>query len=119
MSNRFKLNFNDRDFWEIEDLSSGKFYDISETSISDAEELVDLLNSLQNKCNDCLNEISRIEEGLESLDILIGDLSWVTDENEAPNDIDRIRSVSFKLSKCITDVMYPKVESMRVSGFHD
>lgn len=97
-------------------IMKNRFY-IKENNIFDSrtnkaigiDTIVDLLNNFEKSSCLCLNEISRLEDGLVDLDILIGTLSWYIDEDSLYG-LNDVRSVSSKLSECITDVMYPKVE---------
>ena len=82
-------------------------------------EAVGLLNDLNDKSVELKNELVRIEDGLESLDILLGELSWLVDERNEDSSMDVIRECSVKLSQCITDIMFPCSEEYGVSRFHD
>ena len=90
--------------------NDGFVYDKADGKEVEFNEVVRLLNQLQERNIAYRNDMERIKESLISLDILIGELSWLVDEREK-NDIELIREKSKELSHGITRIMYPKTES--------
>jgi hypothetical protein len=93
------------------DVKNGVIIDYSEKELLNIGKVCDLLNQLNDFCNQSSNEIARIEEGLIDLDILIGTLSWYVDER-SDYTLKDINDISLRLSKCINGIMYPKFEDI-------
>lgn len=108
MSERFVIlgDENGFDFPVIYDKSTEK-------TINSKEDICTTLNTFYKQSRRSINEVERLYFDLEALDILLGELSWLVAEREAPNNIEEIREKSRELSKCITNVLYPKVENKK------